>query len=250
MKFTAAIIAFCFFLPAYTKAEASIAISREMKGSFITTVRGSSVTQPPYIQVIRSREGLEYTLSRFERFKKKITQKRIDKLRKKLSNTNYKKNMLVCVFSPPMDNFKMNIKSLAENEDGSAIEAIVTYIHKIKNVRIPPFKSIHYVMAIIPKSDLPVILRSEEIFSSKNRKDTKKVTVTGRLMLLNNGVDLQLVPVVIKRGSKNSYYVKGAQAKPLLKHVGKVVTLKGAVSIERDSPYEWDLTVDRVVKIY
>jgi hypothetical protein len=250
LKFTIAFIALLVSISAPVTAEASISISREMSGSFITNVRGSSVTRPPYIQVIRSREGLEYTLSRFERFMKKVTQRRIDKLRKRLSNINYEKNMLVCIFSQPMDNFDLKIKSLSETEDGSAIEAFVSYRHKIKNIRIPPFKSIHYVMALVPKSDLPVILRSEEIVSSKNKKDTKKVTVTGRLMLLNNGTDLQLVPVVIKRGSKSSYYVRGAQAEPLLKHVGKVVTLQGAVSIERDSPYEWDLTVARVVKIY
>jgi len=59
-----------------------------------------------------------------------------------------------------------------------------------------------------------------------------------------------MVPVVIKRGNKNSYYIKGAQAEPLMKYAGKVVTLQGTVSRERNSPYEWDLTVIKIVKVF
>ncbi len=250
LRFTAAAMALSLVLSAHAGQADTIPLTRKLAGSFLTNNKGSSIAQPPYIQVIRSREGLEYTLSRFERFKNKITQRRVNNLRKKLAGVNYKKQMLVWIFSQPMDNYKMNLKSMAFNEDRSMIEAKVSYLHKIKNFRIPPYKSIHYIVAVMPKSDLPVILQASETSSSKKKKPTRLVTVTGRLMALSDGSDLQLVPAKIKRGNKSSYYIRGAQAGPLLKYAGKVVTLRGTVSRERNSPYEWDLTIQKVVKIY
>jgi hypothetical protein len=33
-------------------------------------------------------------------------------------------------------------------------------------------------------------------------------------------------------------------------HIGKVVTLQGTVSPERNSPYEFELDVEKVLKVY
>ncbi len=228
----------------------SVPIVRKIEGSFLTNVAGSSVTQPPYIQVMRSREGFDYAINGFERLKNRITQSRINYLKKQLKGLDFTKYMLVGVFSQPMDNYKMTLNRISVDDYNSSIEVSISYRHKIQNLRIPPKKSIHYVLVVVRKSDLPVILQATELVSSKNRKPAKLITVTGRLMDFSGGSDLQLVPVVIKRGSKNSYYIKGEQAGPLRQYISKVVTLQGTVSRERNSPYEWDLTVMSIVKIY
>lgn len=228
-----------------------IKITTKIKGAFLTTVAGSSTSQPPYIQVIRSREGLDYLLGRFKKHKSRVTRNRLKKLERKLSKVNFEKYMVVGVFSKPMDNFKMKISNATIDTDEKMIELKVTYQHKIRTYQIPPKKSIHYLIAVIEKSDYPVILQATQLVASKkkNAPPEKVVTVTGRLMPLS-GANLQLVPVVIRRGKKNSYYIRGAQTETLEKHVGKVITLQGTVSHERNSPYEWDFTVNKVVKIF
>ncbi|MGK7344358.1 MAG: hypothetical protein ACNS63_00940 [Candidatus Nitrospinota bacterium M3_3B_026] len=226
-----------------------VPVTRRIEGSFLTNVAGSSLTQPPYIQVIRSREGLEYLLNGFERHKNRITKARIDNLRKRLSRLDYGKQMVVGVFSQPMDNYSISMNSILMDEKEKSIEVKVSYRHKMVNYRIPPKKSIHYVLAVVPKSDYPVILKADQVTTSSGAKETKIVTVTGRLMPLRDD-GLQLVPVVIKRGNKNSYYINGPKTEALSKHIGKVVTLEGAVSHERDSPYEWDFLVKKIVKIH
>lgn len=235
--------------------DGKIKVIRQFNGSFLTNVAGSSLTRPPYIQVIRSRDGLEYLLARFEKLKNRITQRRINKLRAKLKNFNFNKHMIVGVFSQPMDNYKMKMERVEKDSVGKAIELFVNYRHKIKINRIPPKKSIHYILAVIPKSDYPVIMTTTEMVPAKSKKQknqkklAKLITVTGRLMALRDN-DLQLVPVVIKRGKKNSYYIRGAQTEKLEAYIGKVVTLQGTVSHERNSPYEWDFTMKKIVKIF
>lgn len=233
--------------PAFAR---KIKISRTITGSLLTNVAGSSVSQPPYIQVIRSREGFDYLMGRFERLKNRITRKRLNRLKAQMRGFDYDKSMLIGVFSQPMDNYKIKLEKVTIDPGGKAIDVKVTYRHKIRSLRIPPKKSIHYLFVVIPKSDFPVILSATQMAVSGKKKSklAKVVTVTGRLMALT-GNDLQLVPVVIRRGRKNSYYIRGDQALSLNQHVGKVVTLKGMVSHERNSPYEWDFTVSKVVKI-
>lgn len=245
----AAASAFFFIFAAQESFAEDVQVKRKLSGTFLTNVAGSSVNQPPYIQVIRSKEGLEYLLSEFERHKNRITKSRVDSIRKKLSGLDYDRNMLVGVFSQPMDNYRLSLDKMTLDTESKAIDVEVSYQHKIKNYRIPPKKSIYYTLAVIPKSDYPVILDAKEIVSSKNKPDAKLITITGRLMPISDD-GLQLVPVVIKRGNKNSYYIKGDQAEPLSRHLGKVVTLQGTVSRERNSPYEWDFTVKRIVKIF
>lgn len=228
----------------------SVKIHRKIKGSFLTNVAGSSVSQPPYIQVIRSRDGLDYTLSRFGKLKNKITQRRIDYLQRQLAGLDFDKVMIIGIFSQPMDNFNISVGDVTVDDGRGAMEVEVSYTHKIKNLRIPPKKSIHYTLLITPKSDLPVTLKAIERVRSKKRKDAKLITVTGRVMKYGGGEELQLVPVVIKRGNKNSYFLKGGMADSLFEHTGKVVTLRGTLSRERNSPYEFDLTVKKIVKVF
>lgn len=243
-----ALLALVLFAGPAAAAE-EVPVTRRIEGSFLTNVAGSSLTQPPYIQVIRSREGLEYLLAGFERHKNRITKTRIDNLRKRLSRLDYEKQMVVGVFSQPMDNYKISVNGILMNEKNKSVEVKVSYRHKMVNYSIPPKKSIHYVLSVIPKSDYPVILKADQVTTSGRAKETRIVTVTGRLMPLRDD-GLQLVPVVIKRGNKNSYYINGPKTEALAKHIGKVVTLEGAVSHERDSPYEWDFMVKKIVKVH
>ncbi len=255
MKFFISVFLSAIFLaPAvFASEENHVKVIRQYSGSFLTNVAGSSLTRPPYIQAIRSKDGLEYLLGGFEKLKNRITQRRINKLRGQLKKLDFSKHMLVGVFSQPMDNYKMKIEKVVKDTAGNAIELIVNYQHQIKSNRIPPKKSIHYMLAVIPKSDYPVVLMATEMVPAKSKKRKAKlaklITVTGRLMALR-GNDLQLVPVVIKRGKKHSYYIRGEQTGKLEEHLGKVVTLQGTVSHERNSPYEWDLTVNKVVKVF
>lgn len=229
---------------------AAIPITQKVEGSFLTNQAGVSATQPPYIQTLRSREGLEYTLNRIDKLKNRVTHQRVETLRKILSGVNYDTHMILAVFSQPMDNYIMSISSITMDREGRAIEVNLTYRHDLRPVAIPPVKSIHYLMMVIPRSDLPVILNASEVTVTPARRPARVVTVTGRLMKFSGGETLQLVPPVISRENKNSYYIRGKQAATLNKHIGKVITLKGAVSQERNSPYEWDLDVHEVVKVY
>ncbi len=153
-----------------------------------------------------------------------------------------------------MDNYKLSLNKIGLDKKEKIVEVDVSYRHKMVTPHIPPKKSIHFMLLVVPLSDYPVILQATEtVIRNKrgNKKAFKVVTVTGRLMPLKNN-RLQLVPVVIKRGSKNSYYV--AEPLPegmnLHRYIGKVVVLQGTISHERNSPYEADLTVNKLVKVY
>ena len=75
------------------------------------------------------------------------------------------------------------------------------------------------------------------------------ITVTGRLMPWTDTV-YQLIPVKIRRGNRNSYYIRGDKVEELTPYLGKVITLAGTISHERDGPYESDLNVKKLVKVY
>lgn len=235
--------------PSASSAE-KIKIAHKFTGSFLTNEAGASLVQPPYIQIIRSADGLDYILARFERLRNRTTRSRIIKLRKKLSRVDYEKQMIIGVFSQPMDNYKITLKKVTFDPENQVIGVDVKYLHKIKTFSIPPKKSVHYVLVVIPKMRYPVILQAREETTKKKRSTARKtVTVTGRLMPLT-GNDLQLVPVKVRKGSKNSYYIRGAQTDAIAQYIGKVITLKGTVSREQYSPYEFDFFVEKVVKVH
>ena len=237
-------------LAPFAASAEKIRISKKYEGSLITSVVGTSVTQEPYIQVIRSTSGLDYTFLKFERIKNLTTKSRLRILRRKIAKVDFEKQMIVAIFSRPTDNYKMGIKSLAYSSDEGYISVDVTFKHRIANYSIAPKKSIHYILAVIPKNPFPVVMIAKETLSKKNTKVTKAITVKGRLMALLPGEGLQLIPVKIRRGSKNSYYIKGKQAEDLEEFIGKVITLRGVASRDTDGPYEFDFSVDKVVKVY
>ncbi len=244
------------FAPIAEGATGNLPVLQKASGQFLTNVAGTSVTQPPYIQVMRSREGFEYTLSQFSSLKNRITQQRIKDVRRRFAKVDWSKQMVIGLFSPPMDNYNLKLTSLSrqgrdgpDSRDAGTIVAEVSYRHVVKTYAIPPKKTIEYQMLVVEKSDLPVILRATEEVVRNGNAGRKELNVTGRLMPLT-GDDLQLVPVVIKRGNKNCYYIRGEQALRLEQYIGRVITLRGTVSPERNSPYEFELDVEKVLKLY
>ncbi|MBF0170771.1 MAG: hypothetical protein HQK87_06755 [Nitrospinae bacterium] len=243
-------------VPAARGATVDLPVSRTISGQFLTNVAGTSVTQPPYIQVMRSREGFEYTLSQFASLKNRTTQQRIQELRRQVTGIDWSRQMIIGLFSPPMDNFALTLTRLSRQtrgggdiRDAGTIIVEVKYRHEVKSYSIPPKKTIDYQMLVVAKSDLPVILRATEEIIRNGGSGRTALTVTGRLMPLT-GDDLQLVPEVIKRGNKNCYYIRGEQALRLEQYIGRVITLQGTVSPERNSPYEFELDVEKVLKLY
>jgi hypothetical protein len=244
------LMAALFISPPTTSAKpVPVKIIKQLNGSLLTNVAGTSASQPPYIQIIRSLDGLDYALSQFDRLQNRITTTRIARIKQQLSRVDFDSQMVVGVFSQPMDNFVITIDKVEADREESFVSVFITYAHIIQSYSIPPKKSIEYVLMILPKSLDPVILRATEMKNNVAGVDAKLITVTGRLMPLSDG-ELQLVPVVIKRGSKNSHYIRGAQSEKLLRYLGKVVTLQGSVSHDTDSPYEFELTVEKVVKVF
>jgi len=242
-------LAFALLIAAAPALARPMIISKRITGSLLTNVVGSSLTQPPYIRVIRSEAGLDYTFAEYEKLKNRITLQRVIRLKKALRNVNYDTEMIVGVFSLPIDNYKLTLDDIDIDNRDEIIEARVTFQHTIRNYPIPPKKSVHYILAVVAKSDFPVILFAKENVTKKRASVDKEVRVTGRLMSLTDG-GLQLVPVVIRRGNKNSYYLSGSPVGELRKHIGKVVKLRGTVSHERDGPYEFDMTVQEIIKIF
>jgi len=232
-----------------SSAGSSIKILQKIHGSLITSVKGTSTSKLPYVGVIRSKEGLDYLINDFMKHKNRTTHARLKSLRSSLSSVNFNEEMIVSVLSPPIDNYKLKLVDVRSKEEEGYMEVQVDYTHRLVNYRIPPYKSIYYLMIVVPKNSSPVVLKPVHLQAKKAKEQkSKPVKVTGKLLRGTNN-DLHLVPLKIKRGSKNSYYIRGSQAKELEPYIGKVVTLEGEISREKDGPYESDLTVTRIVKV-
>lgn len=212
-----------------------------------TNVMGTSLSSPPYIQVIRSKRGSAHFLNKFRGFHNLDATRALWRLKRQLRRVNFDKRMVIAVLSQPMDNYELKLKKISL-EDG-IIKVAVSYRHELKNYNIPPKKSIYYEMAVVNKMPQPAVLETEQIIVKTRTKENEKVTVTGRLMQWKESV-YQLIPVRIRRGKKQSYYIRGENLEELSEHLGKVITVAGTVSHERDSPYELELTVQKLVKVY
>ncbi|MFQ5431490.1 MAG: hypothetical protein ACE5EN_03165 [Nitrospinota bacterium] len=224
-----------------------VRIKNRFQDSLPTNVMGTSLASPPYIQVIRSKRGAAHLLNRFRAFNNLNAVIRLRKLKRQLRSVNYSKRMVIAVLSQPVDNYELKVNKVAVEDD--VIKVDVSYKHELKNYQIPPKKSIHFVMVVVEKMPQPAVLETRQIKVKTKTKKTKKVTVTGRLMLWKESA-YQLVPVRIRRGKKQSYYIRGEKLEELAPYLGKVITLAGTISHERDGPYESELTVQKVVKVY
>ena len=228
---------------------AKIRIYKELKDSIKTNILGTSETFPPYVKVIRSKEGVEYMLREFRQIRNYSGFGKVKVLEKELKKINFERYMLIAVMTQPVDNYSLKITKAQINNRKKRLELTVRYNHTNRAYNIPPKKSIYYHMIAVKKSGLPVML--DLIKNSKRKKKEKapkSVYVTGRLLYWKYS-DLQLVPVKIKKRKSIIYYIKGRQVKKVEKYVGRVVTLKGTIVRDQNSPYEKDLNVEKVVKI-
>lgn len=247
MKKTLA-FALVFAVAAVTVALAEpVSIRSRFRDSMPTSVQGTSLSAPPYIQVIRSERGAAHLLNRFKGIKNRTTRSRLRTLKRQLKYVDFSKYMVIAVLSQPMDNYHLGIKKIALEDN--VIKVNVSYRHELKNYRIPPKKTIYYEMAVVKKLPQPTFLEAQAVEVKNRAEKTRRVTVTGRLMPWKKEV-YQLVPAKIRRGKKNSYYIRGEKLEELEPYLGRVITLAGTVSHERDSPYESELTVHKVVKVY
>jgi hypothetical protein len=213
--------------------------------SFPTNVLGTSISAPPQIHTIRSKQGAEYFLRRFSGIHNRPAHYRLSVLKKRLTSIDYSRYMAIAVFSSPMDNYKLKIKNVGL--ENGVITARAEYSHVTRNYSIPPKKSVYCAFAVVKNLPHPVALEAKERKVKNRASELRKVTVTGRLLKYSESA-YQLVPVRIRHGKKNTYYIRGDQMKDLESYLGKVVTMAGTVSHEQNGPYEHELQVERVIK--
>jgi len=241
------ILCLLFFYDPALAEEKKIAVIKEIKDSLKTNIIGTSENTPPYVKIIRSKAGLEYLINDFKKIRNYIVFDKVIALERELSKINFNDLMLIAILTQPMDNYTLNVNGVFKNETEKKLEIRVNYSHIRRNYDIPPRKSIYYHMLVIKKNDLPIFLKATNLQNRKALASNPSIFVTGRLLFWKYQ-DLQLVPLKIQRKKSKIYYIKGKQALQLEKYVGKVVTLKGKVSRENDSPYELDLEVEKVVE--
>lgn len=228
----------------------TLKIKKEYSGKFTTAVKGISESKPPYVRVIRSKEGVAYLFNKFRKIRKLSTHNKALILERRLLKTNFSSRMIVAVLSQPMDNFKIEKIAIIENKEEQKIDLNVSYFHRNKSYKIPPFKSISYSFYLVKASDLPVVLNAVPS-KKKTRKAKKKslVNVSGTLQNWDNeGTRLALINK--QKRKKRVYYIKGTLQEELREHLGKFMTLKGEVVRDSESIYEADFTVKKIVKVY
>ena len=227
-----------------------IKIIKEYHGNFVTTVKGTNLSQSPYISVIRSKDGVTYLFNKFRKIRKLTTHNKALHLERQLLRNDFSSRMLIAVLSHPTDNYKIDKVKILEHENKQKIEVEAFYFHSDREYSIPPFKSIHYRFYVVKQSDLPVILNSERI-KKKTKKPSKKPfkTIYGTLQNWeDHGKQLALINK--SKRKKRVYYIKGVLQEKLRQYVGKYMALRGEVITDSESVYEADLFVKKIVKVY
>lgn len=224
---------------------AGMRIYREFKGRLVTNLRGTSASMPPHVKVIRSREGMKHVLDELREIRNYSVYLKINQLERDLKRVNFEKYMLVAVMTDPIDNYSMSISRVTVKN--GKLQVYTNYSHSNRTYDIPSKKSLYYNILMLKKSNMPVMLKLNNL-SGKKKKE-KSVYLTGRLLYWKYS-DLQLVPKRIRRKKSVIYYIKGNQVKKFEKYVGRLVTLKAIISRDQDGPYNKDIIVDKVTKVY
>ena len=223
---------------------------KEYHGNFITTVKGTNLGQPPYISVIRSKDGVTYLFNKFRKIRNLTTHNKALRLERELLRNDFSSRMVIAILSHPTDNYKIDKVKILEHEDKQKIEVKASYFHNDRDYSIPPFKSIHYRFYVVKQSDLPVILNSERI-EKKIKKSSKKhfKTIYGTLQNWEEQ-GKQLALINKSKRKKRVYYIKGSLQEDLKQYVGKFMALRGEVITDSESIYEADFMVKKIIKIY
>jgi len=247
MRQLALAIAALLWLASSSASGAPLQIFLQEEGYLKTNLSGEPNPRPPFIQVVRTAEGLDYALARYERMKDRYMSGRLEAIRKKFGKIDFSQRMLIMVLSQPLDHFKMNLERVEQDGEDSVIRVKVRYRHDARLGRRSGQKNVYYIIIAIPKSGQPALIDAIDD-GAKRTVEQKPEEVTGILMEYGEG-KVQLVVEKIKRGNKSTYYVKGADMEALKEHFGKVVTIEGYVKPEGLSAYEREMTYLRLVKV-
>ena len=250
IKFLAILFCIVFLQGLAHASPKKVKFLKEYRGYFVTTVKGTSKSLPPYLRVIRSKEGVSYLFNDFRKIRNLTTHNKALHLERVLVRNDFSKKMVVALLSQPTDNYKMEKVRIVEFESEQKLEVTASYFHNDKDYPIPPFKSIFYRFYVVKQSDLPVILNAE-LIKKKIKKSKKKPfkTIYGTLQdWEDNGKQLALINK--SKRKKRVYYIKGSMQEELKQHVGKFLALRGEVIKDSESVYEADLTVKKIVKVY
>jgi hypothetical protein len=217
------------------------------EGSFHTNISGEPNFRPPYVQVIRTPDGLDYILSQYERMKDRFLGERLNMIKRKFGKVNFNEQMLIAVLSQPLDHFNMRYLGMDKGGGDGPITVRLSYRHDGRMTGKSGQKIIYYIIMVTPKSGQPVLLdaRAE---SHGPKTPLKPERVTGVLMEYGDG-KVQLVVETRARGKKSTFYVKGADLEALRGYLGKRVTLEGYIKPEGLSAYEREFTFLRIAKV-
>ncbi len=246
------VIIFCIIFLQGVVAFAStknVKIFKERQGKFVTNVKGIGRSQPPYLRVVRSKNGVSYLFNKFRKIRKLYTHYEVLSLERKLLAIDFKSKMVIAILSFPTDNFQFENIKIIEMENEQKLEVSLSYLHKNIDYSIPPFKSIFYRFYVVKQSDFPVVLSSNLLQDQNSEKEKKTIKISGTLQKWGEKGD-QLALVNKSRRKKRVYYIKGKLRDKLAQHVGQFMALKGEVTLDSESIYESDFLVKAIVKIY
>lgn len=223
---------------------------KEYNGTFATTVKGESKSQPPYISVIRSKEGVTYLFNKFRKIRNLITHSKARHLELELLRNDFSSKMIVAILSHPTDNYEMTHIKMRNLESEQKIEVDLSYYHQDMEYPISPFKSIHYGFYLVKQSNFPVILNAKQIEEKTSKKEQSTLSlIYGTLQNWeDNGKKLVLIDSGERK--KRVYYINGDLEEELQQYVGKFMALQGEIIKDSESVYEADFMVDKIVKIY
>lgn len=242
---------FAVFHPNFVhSSQKTVKIFKEYRGNFVTTVKGKSPSQLPYIKVVRSKEGITYLFNKFRKIRKFTTHNKALYLERELLKNNFSTKMIIAILSQPTDNYKFEKVKIFEHENDQMIEVKVSYFHKNREYSIPPFKSIFYRFYAVKQSHFPVVLNAG--FARKKIPKSREKSLTTVYGTLQNWEDTgkQLALINKSKRKKRVYYIKGVLQEELKEHVGKFMGLRGEVTLDSESIYEADFLVKKIVKVY
>lgn len=248
------IILFCILCSGTTifASTKKIKILKEYQGKFVTTVKGLGQNQPPYLRVVRSKDGINYLFNKFRKIRNLVTHNKALLLERKLLKTNFSSKMVIAILSFPTDNYQIQKTKIIEFENKQEIEVKISYFHKSIKYSIPPFKSIFYKFYIIKQSNSPVVLSADPVYKKPTIKNKiPSITVYGTLQKWGEQ-NKQLALINKSKRKKRVYYIniEGTLLNELEKHIGKFMALRGIATLDSESIYESDFLVEKIVKIY
>jgi len=217
------------------------------EGTFRTNLAGEPNFRPPFVQVIRTQEGLDYVLAQYERMKDRYIAERMNQLKRQFGKINFNENMLIAVLSQPLDRFSMRYLGMDKSKGAGPITVRVSYYFDGRMTGKSGQKTVYFIFLVTPKTGQPVLLEAKSEGSPQKAENKPPQRVTGQLMEYGNG-KAQLVVETRGRGKKSAYYIKNVDLEMLRPYFGKRVTIEGIVKPEGLSAYEREISFIKIVK--